>query len=674
MGRFRRSVFMAVAAASTAMAMVAGPATAAAPPGTRVELKVLVVTDGGPSTSAIAAELKSEGVPYRVVDLTDGGRPVIDADFLADTVTDNGTVVDRAHYQAVVMPGANPFGNPDELAALTAYEQRFDIPQVNAYVWPEGTVGLQAPTYSGPLDGVTAALTPAGLASFNYLKGPVPFEDNAAGVAETWGFLAQPLPADPVTGAVTTPLLTAAAPDGTAGNTLIAEYRANNRRQLSLSFSYNDEQQQYRLLAPGIVNWMTGGVHLGLSRNFLSVQVDDVFLPDSRWSVSANCTPGEDCPTGVTTTDIRMRASDVTYAAMWQLSRGFTLDMAFNANGSVEAAAESSTGRDALTDAMVMLRSQFRWTNHTWSHEYLGCIRDNTVIPWVCQTDANGDPEWTTEAKINSEIADNLTWASQKGLPIDRSELVTGEHSGLFILPQQPQTNPHLAPALTGNAITWLAADNSRMPDQFTVGSALTVPRYPLNIYFNVARRSEQVDEYNWIYTSRADGGSGICEDNPGTVTCITPLSTTTGYQNYIVPLETRFALSRILNNDPRPHYVHQANITEDRILYPLMDGVLNRYRSLLATNTPIVNPRLSAAGTELRRQAEWRDAIADGNVSGYIQDKQVHISAPASVSVPLTAVTGTLRGTTLFGTSYAGLRSAWTTPAADGTVDVVLP
>ena len=149
------------------------------------------------------------------------------------------------------MPGPNPFGNAAELTALTAYEQQFDIPQVNAFVWPDPSVGLAPPTYSGPLDGVNAALTPAGVASFSYLRGPVPFEDNLAGISESWAFLTQPLPADPATGAVATPLLTAAAPDGTAGNTLMAEYRAGGRRQLSLTFSYNSAQQQFRLLAPG---------------------------------------------------------------------------------------------------------------------------------------------------------------------------------------------------------------------------------------------------------------------------------------------------------------------------------------------------------------------------------------------------------------------------------------
>jgi hypothetical protein len=586
-------------------------------------------------------------------------------------------VIERAHYQAVVLPGPDALGNAAERAALTAYQQKFDIPQVNAYVYPGAGLGMQTPTYAGPMDGVTANLTPAGASVFSYLKGPVPFEDVSPAVSESYGYLAVPSPADATTGAVATPLLTATAPDGSAGTTLIAEYRADNRRQLSLSFSYNRSQQQFRLLAPGIVTWMTGGVHLGLSRNFLSVQVDDIFLPDARWSTTANCTPGESpdetCP--VSNTTIRMTPVDVAAVAAWQSSRNFTFDMVFNGYGSADAISEAPLGVDPLTVAFVQLKESFRWTSHTWSHIFLGCERDTTVVPWKCETTNNGATDWVSRAAIASQISQNIDWATNasRELSIDRTELVTGEHSGLLILPQQPQHNPNLDEALTSQGVKWLAADSSRMPNQVQVGSALTVPRYPMTLYFNAAKRTEMVDEYNWIYTSRADGGSGICTDNPDTTTCITALDTSTGFQDHIVPLETRLALTRMLNNDPRPYYVHQSNLAEDRLLLTMMDGILTRYRSLLADNAPFVNPRMSAAGLELHRQKAWRAAVADGTASGYLQDKTVHIDAPASVAVPITATTGTTLGTAAFGEAYAGLRSAWTT-ATDGTVTLMLP
>ena len=676
MRSWHSALITAVATVAT-VTLTVTPTFAATAAGSRVELKVLVVTDGGPATSAITAELKSEGVPYREVDLRDAGRAKIDTAFLADTVTGAGKLIDRAHYQAVVLPGPDPFGNATELAALTAYEQKFDIPQVNAYIYPGAGVGLQTPTYAGPMDGVSATLTTAGKSVFSYLKGSVPFEDNSPAVAESYGYLAVPLPADATTGAVATPLLTAAAPDGTAGNSLVTEYKADSRRQLSLSFSYNNAQQQFRLLAPGLVNWMTSGVHLGLSRNFLSVQVDDVFMPDARWSTTDNCTPGEDCAAGTTaTTDIRMTAADVSAVSSWQTSRNFVFDMVFNGNGSVEAASDAIQGQDPLTVAFLQQKGNFRWINHTWSHEFLGCVRDTTIIPWKCSTTASGATDWVTQATITSEISQNVNWAgnNRRRLPIDRTELVTGEHSGLYILPQQPQTNPNLDPALTNQGIKWLAADNSRMPDQIQVGSALTVPRYPMTVYFNVGTRTEMVDEYNWIYTSRADGGSGICEDNPATTTCITPLNTTTGFQDYVVPLETRLVLGRTLNNDPRPYYVHQGNLAEERILLTMMDSILAQYRSLLADNAPFISPRMSAAGLELQRQNAWRAAVANGTANGYIQDKAVHINAPASVAVPITATTGTKLGQATFGEAYAGLRSAWLTATNKGAVDLVLP
>jgi hypothetical protein len=215
------------------------------------------------------------------------------------------------------------------------------------------------------------------------------------------------------------------------------------------------------------------------------------------------------------------------------------------------------------------------------------------------------------------------------------------------------------------------------MPAQLAIGPVRTVPRYPLNVFFNVATRAEQVNEYNWIYTSRADGGSGTCEDNPATVTCIPPLDPQTGYADYIVPLESRLALRRVLGNDPRPHFLHQSNLTEDRLIYPLLDAVLGDYRALLADNTPIVNVRMSAAGQELQRQAAWAAAVRAGTVTGHLQDGRVVVDAPAGLDVPLTVPQGSHRSNRagpVFGEPYAGERSGWTRAEAGTVLTVALP
>jgi hypothetical protein len=648
----------AVLTVGTLIASLALP-TAAAHAGTvtpRVDLRVLIVSDGGPSTEAIAAELGTSGTPYTEIDLNNPTRPVIDAGFLADTVGG----VPRARFQAVVLPNDNPFtAGSGEMAALAAYEQTYAIPQVDAYTYARAQAGLSAPGYSGSLDGATAQVTAAGSAGpFGYLDGAVPFEDNSPDVSESYAYLAQPAP-----DADFTTYVDAAIPGTSTRGSLIGEYRHDGRRELVVTFVYNQYQQQFRLLARGIVEWMTGSVHLGASRNYFAVHVDDVFAADDRWDSGLNCTPGDiDCPPGQGTENpIRMTAADVDHAVEWEKRQGFTLDMVYNGAGSVNERADNN-GVDTLADEFIADRDSFRWVNHTYSHPFLGCVQDVSVVPWKCSTNADGSTKWVSRTEISDEIANNRVWGQSVGLPLDNQELVTGEHSGLRILPQQPQDNPNLAPALTDNGVKWIASDSSRDPVQRQVGPATTVARYPMNVFYNAGRTSEEVDEYNWIYTSRAQGGSGICEDNPATSTCLTaPLDTATGYAGHIVPLETRTALGHVLSGDPAPHFIHQSNLTEDRIAYPVLDGVLDSYHALFADNTPVVNLRMKDLGTEMQRRATWKAALDAGQVTAYRIGDTVTVQAPSGVAVSATLPAGSTQGAAAFGSAYAGEVSGWT-------------
>lgn len=662
MRKARRAAGIIFVAALTLLA-VQLPAGSARAAGTRIDLKVLVVSDGGPSVTAIENQLTTEGVPHTVVDLNDANRPTITTGFLQDTV--NGAA--RAKYQGVVLPNANPFTDPAEMTALADFERSFGIRQVDSFVYPNPAVGLNWPGYAGTLDGTTANLTSTGIAGpFRYLKGPVRFEDIDPNVWESYGYLATPLPDDPAQAASYVPYITATA-GGQTGNPGGVYTHDGGRSELVLTWAFNSQQWQFRILGHGIITWLTKGVHLGYDRSYFSLNIDDVFLPDERWSSDNNCTPGEDCAPDVTTTPIRMTPDDVTTAVNWEAQNNFTFDMYFNGVGSVDAIADN--GSDPLTTALVADRSKFRWGNHTYEHAFLGCQQDLTVVPWRCQTDASGNTLWVSKADIESQITQDRTWAAGKGLSTDTTELVTGEHSGLKILPQQPVDNPNFGPALNETNVRYIGSDASRDNVQRAVGNALTVPRYPISNYFNVAKKPEMVDEYNWIYTSRANGGSGICEDHPDTVTCIQPLDPATGYEDYIIPVDSRITESHILANDPRPHYAHQSNLSEDRILYPMLDKILGDYRAAFATNAPIVNQRLSDLGAEIKRQNAWHAAW--GNVTAYVQDGRVTIQPPNGVAVPITVPDGTVDTTGLlgllrkllgvpFGDQYAGERSAY--------------
>ena len=98
----RPAMRSAVGAIVAVLSLVTGavvtmlPAGAAGPP-PRVDLRVLVVTDGEVSVGAIVDELDREGVPYTQVDLNSASRPVITDAYLSDVVA--GTP--RAKFQAV---------------------------------------------------------------------------------------------------------------------------------------------------------------------------------------------------------------------------------------------------------------------------------------------------------------------------------------------------------------------------------------------------------------------------------------------------------------------------------------------------------------------------------------------------------------------------------------------
>ncbi len=664
-----RRMSAAIACTGALVVALLAPAPGALADSTpRIDLRVLVVDDGGPSVAAVAAELASEGTPYTTVNLTDSNHPQIDAAFLSGTSGGRP----EAKYQAVVLPNDDPFpaGDP-QMQALATYEQTYGIRQVDAYTYARPAVGLAAAAtdgYSGSLDGTTAQVTSAGTAGpFGYLKGSVPFEDNSPTVSESYGYLAAPL-SPQAAGATFTPLVDEAIPGSTQRGSLVGEYDHDGRSELVVTFAYNQYQQQFRLLARGMVEWLTQGVHLGADRDYFAVHFDDMFMSDDRWNTQLKCTPGDvDCPvgTGPGTDPIRMTAADAQYAEQWSKAHGLTFDFVFNGGGSDDYT--SDNGSDPLATELTGHQGDFRWIDHTYDHAFLGCVQDTTVVPWKCQTDSSGATQWVSQSDITQEITKNEAWAASHGLSIDDSELVTGEHSGLAILPQQPQDNPNLAPALTGTGIAALASDASRESAQRQVGSALTVPRHPVNVYYNAGHVGEEVDEYNWIYTSKSQGGSGLC-DNSTTTTCLSaPLDTQTGYTSYIVPLESRIALGHVLGNDPFPHYMHQSNLAEDRIAYPLLEKILGDYANLFASDTPIVNLRMADIATELQRRAQWNAALNAGQVTAYRIGDTVTIQAPNGVDATATMPAGTtqqqLLGTSAFGSAYAGRVSGWTSP-----------
>ncbi|MDZ7677347.1 MAG: hypothetical protein U5K29_02210 [Acidimicrobiales bacterium] len=666
-GRARKTVtlIVAVLVLLAALPATSSPAQAGGP---RVDLIVLVLDDGGPQVDALISELDQRGTPRTIVDLNDPARPAIDATFLSDVAGE----LERARFQAVILPSNEVVVlgqvTQAEMDALDTYEAHFGIRRAYARVWAGPSVGLNWTQYNGPLDGAVATVTPAGLAGpFGYLAGSLTVD------AFAWGYLATPLDPPP-DGETFTSLVEVPVPGEGWSAPLIGVHTLVGREQLVVAMGANRHQGHLRALAPGIIDWVTRGVNLGYARNYLSVHIDDIFMSDARWSTVGNCTPEDDCPRNpdgseiYPTEPIRMTADDLLAVRQWQQAQGFVLDFAYNGAGSDEAFATQV--HDPLSESLLANRHRFRWINHTYSHPFMGCLQDFSVIPWQC-VGGTANPQYLDEPTIVEELVGNIGWAQRRRIPFDPNELVPGEHSGLRVEPQQPADNPNFVSALGAAGISYVASDASREPEQRFVGSALTVPRHPMNIFYNVGTEAEEVDEYNWIYTSTEDGGSGICTIDPRS-TCISPLDSASGFQSYIVPLEAGIALGHVMGNDPRPHYAHQSNLAEDRILLPVLDELLARYRGIYAPDTPIVAPTMTQAAIALRRSDVWEDAQA--GVTAYLQDGTVTIeSANGTVHVPLTTPTGSTIGGVNHGTAYAGRSSGWVSVGAGSPVTVTI-
>jgi hypothetical protein len=437
-----RPIALLAAAAVLAAGMTVPVVLAATPnrilPTQRIDVKVLLLSADGtePGFGAWKAQLAREGVPYDAIVAYSGSTKV--ATLTDDKLADYGA--NHAKYDAVILTTGdlghtvnNPGGTTSFLSALTdvewdrlaRFERTFGIRQLSDYTAPTPAHGLN--TVGGATqDGSVGTLTPAGRAAFPYLKGTVPIANDDPTVAEAFGYVAAPTSSDSWQTLLTGP--------GNTGAYLgIYTHPDDGREEMVITVASNENQSHAQLLRHGELNWVTRGVFLGYQRNYLELQVDDLFLGDDAWNPATHSTDYDPA------TASRMTSADLAQAVTWSKSRGLRLDFAFNGGGSVLYAQEHG-GSDPLAAAFAddTTRATFGYVNHTYDHPNLDC---------------------STSSFITKELRDNVTWGQQHALPLDPSETVTGEHSGLAnSRPGNPGTiDPPffdaLTPATTGGTL-----------------------------------------------------------------------------------------------------------------------------------------------------------------------------------------------------------------------------
>lgn len=576
----------------TAVTVLSGRRCAASARAHQIDLKLLLITARAddPSFEAWTRALQREQIPFDAIVATADREP-IHGSALSDGL--------RAKYQCVVLTTSSAAMalTTEERSALESFESTFGIRRINGYVRPSYEYGFSNAKYEGRMTGVVGSLTSEGKSLFPYLKGPVPFSP------EAYGYLAAPRPG----GRGAFEVLVS----GRDGVALVGICRrSNGRQELVMTADSNSGTIHSELLFHGMLSWATRGVFLGTQRHYLTVHIDDVFASNSRRHFGLQ---SSEPALGA----IRMQAEDAARALAWMQANNIRMELLYNGNG--------ASPTDELTQALLAAREAFGWINHTWSH---------------------GNLDQASVLRIVSEIQQNIEWAEEHELPIDRSELVTGEHSGL--------ANPNMVQALLELGVTWIGADNSSRPRQFSVGPALTVPRWPTNAYFNVGRRGEQLDEYNTIYMGRSP--------NIETTTSRMPPSTWNAY----IESESSMIFKHLISNDPRPHFFHQSNLAEDGIFYDVIDPAIRFYRELI--DAPLVRLGLADIGALLLKQERWADAVAHGDVTAYLCEATVYVQASGAMEVPLTG--------TIAGSEYGGQNSGWIEVDAKSltTIDLAEP
>ncbi len=555
----------------------------------RIDCRVLLLAAklGDPEHEMWRDTLTCAGIPF---DVHVPGVSRITDDRLSDG--------EHARYQALIAATgglldqvSSPYMSSlsaDEREALARFERRFSIRRITGFAYPSPQYGLGSPTAAGAVGDLTAALTAAGRSIFGELRGVVPVDPAA------YRYQTRPLNAglqSLVTG-----------PDGSV-LVGIFTHPDDGRQNMVCTVSANSRMIHAQLLRDGMLRWVTRGVHLGHRRHYLSLQVDDVFLANDSWR-NGSCT--------TIPARMRMGADDVAATVAWSQKRGLRPSMAFNAHG--------ADPDDEFTATLLRHKDSFAWVNHTFGHLTLDAVDLPTLV---------------------SEIRLNVEFARAHGLPMDPTELITGEHSGL--------RNQYMPGALAKTGIRWIADDNSRRPMQEQLGTALTVPRHPTNIYCNVATCADQLHQYDHLSASGSEERT------------VAPPARGTTWSEFI-GREADMMLFHVLGNDPRPHYVHQSNLSDDRIAFKLLDEVLARVNEYLSIE--LTHPSLAQAGEELSRQSDWHRALEAGRVSAYLHGGKVHVRARDALRVPIT-------GAQEVGSDHGPCRSGWSEPVEPEHGDV---
>lgn len=577
-----------------------------------IDMRVLIIAADGNeyAVPAIRNTLEHLGVPYDVM-------LAKDIPLTADKLCSMSGAYGAAKYQGVILAtGALSYYNAttqlwesaftsEEWAKLWQYEAKYRVRQATLYTYPGSSwpdsYGLATPNpVWGSGTTVTATLTAAGRQVFPYLQPTAKIE-----FRNTWTYQAAPVTA------------TSLLQDG-AGNAIVSVNNyPDGRQNLAVTADGNPYLMHAVALGSGIVNWVTKGMYIGQRRVYMSPQPDDIIIADDVWDPKTR--------SDQTGKSYRITANDYRRYLSWQTTRNTTrlgtviAEMPFNGVGAVPGEYAS----DDLTPEVKRNNSGFHWLSHTFTHANLDLISYTNTI---------------SELKSNDEMA------KKNGLNLksyNKDALVTPQISGL--------NNAEAVRAMADFGVRWLVSDTSKFcghrdaARQAQAGCPrpntgiyhdlqpriMMIPRYPMNLYYNVTTPAEWVDEYNYYYNAYWGRNLSYAE---------------------LLDNQSEFWLSYLLNFDMRPVMFHQSNLRAydgtRSLLGDLIDATIAKYSAIY--NLPPESRTQRQIGSLMAERMVLNDALAPAAGSALrarivpgSSSSSIVITNPtsATVLVPVTGV-----------------------------------
>ncbi len=596
--------------------------------GNTVKLKILLITTGDPAEDMGYAYIKpvldEMGVPY---DVLDAGACDLTAAMLASSSTAAACKAEEAgcvgNYNGIILTDSDLVAGftPSEWDILHDYQKNFGVREAVLSGWPATYADPEFPhgiyldyglVYSSSATDYEGRWTvPAtyGKEVFEYVNQTNPLSITGFAFAATPRENENKLRDGSIPSVV--PLLRTS--EGEALLSIVRymmPFRSQPVREVMIStIAHASSSIHSKVLAYEFINWATQGVFVGGRHVHMAVHLDDLFHATPLWDLALDRSSWAKTYR-LNSADIRNAvASQTAFRAAHPAAGAFKLDFAFNGSGAVidpKATRLAANLKEDLVEAVVANKASFRFINHTFTHAHM----DKAPVP----ADARCDyPTFTSLHPIQAEITRNRTVWKLLSLPERRENnrvLVTGHHSGLkdprctddpashpgMVNVQADDlpfdgngANPLFLQAATRTGVAYVASDASQRAqdvEQYITqyedgspGNRLMLPRWPTNIFFNVADPSQLEDEYNYLYHWRfINAGQNPCGISGAA--CI-PRS----YAE-ILMIEADIALHHMLSFSKWPHFFHQANLARydkngNTLQFDWLNAVFTEYERL---------------------------------------------------------------------------------------------